>query len=261
MAQFRYRERHGSSWHQYRTTGTVDRWASPNFGYEVTGQFQNMEEIENYTINIDGSGNRLLLPGDLIYKDANGDGIINAMDERPIGYGTGGTPIISFGMGTTISYGGLTLTTNFSGGGMYSHNRGAETKNLSQGDHNMPKYAVDRWYRVDPFNPQSEWHEGRYPPLRKGSSNPSYNRTDTFWRTNVRYVRIRTMELGYSVPNTLASNVGLSGVRVYTSVSNPKTWDTVDHYKIDPETTSGTGLLYPTTRLINVGFSARVGGN
>ena len=59
------------------------------WGYQVIGQFQSEEEIRNYPVNLDGNNNRTLLPGDFIYKDVNGDGIINGMDERPIGYPEG----------------------------------------------------------------------------------------------------------------------------------------------------------------------------
>src|SRR5690606_16807171 len=85
-------------------------------------------------------------------------------------------------------------------------------------------------------------------------------KTDTFWRTNVKYVRLRRAELGYAIPNSLSSNVGLSGVRVFTSATNPLTYDNVAHYGIDPEVVQGTALVYPTISVVNVGFSASLGG-
>ena len=80
-----YKPRFGNSWNEYRNS-IEDRWGGVWWGYQVIGQFQSEEEIRNYPINNDGENNRTQLPGDLIYKDVNGDGIINSMDERPIPY-------------------------------------------------------------------------------------------------------------------------------------------------------------------------------
>jgi hypothetical protein len=68
------------------------------------------------------------------------------------------------------------------------------------------------------------------------------------------------VELGYNVPNTVASNIGLNGLRVYTNVQNPVSFDNQSHVNMDPEVTQGNGMVYPTTRLVTVGFSATVGG-
>ena len=77
--------RFGNSWAEYRNSAE-GRWGGIWWGYQVVGRFENEEEIRNYPINIDGQNNRTLLPGDFIYKDVNEDGVINWMDERPIGY-------------------------------------------------------------------------------------------------------------------------------------------------------------------------------
>lgn len=256
-----YKPRFGNSWEEYRN-GNRNRWMGTAFGYEVVGQFQDVEEIETHAINQDGQGNRTMLPGDFIYRDTNGDNIINAMDQRVIGYGTDQTPIISFGMQSNLTLGNLTLNVNWAGGTGYSHSRGAETKNMFQGDHNGQRWVMDRWRRADPYDAQSEWIPGRYPPYRQGNNTNSWTRgQDTFWRTNVRYIRLRTVELGYTISDALSSNVGLNGVRVFASATNPWTKDNVSHYRIDPEVVQGTALVYPTTQVITLGFSATLGGN
>lgn len=255
-----YRPRFGNSWEKFRD-GEEERWMGTAFGYNMIGQFQSVEEIETHQINQDGQGNRTMLPGDFIYEDVNGDKIINAMDQRVIGYGTSQTPIISFGMQNNVTWGNVTLNVNWAGGMGYSHSRGAETKNMFQGDHNGQRWTMDRWRRSDPYDPQSEWIPGRYPPYRQGNNTNSWTRgQDTFWRTNVRYVRLRSIELGYTIPDALTRNVGLNGVRVFTSATNPYTLDNVSHYRIDPEVVQGTALVYPTTQVITVGFTATLGG-
>src|SRR5699024_5144337 len=121
----RYRPRYGNSWDRYRSA-IEQRWDGIFWGYQVTGQFQSQEEINNYDVNIDGEGNTTLLPGDFIYKEVNGDGAINAYDERPIGYNTGEPPTLYGGLGFTAGWKGFELTADFSFGGMYSYNRNWE---------------------------------------------------------------------------------------------------------------------------------------
>src|SRR5260221_1459907 len=71
---------------QYRNSAE-NRYQNLDWGYTVIGQFKSMAEIQGYKVDIDGQGNRTLLPGDLIYKDYNGDGKIDGNDDRPIGFG------------------------------------------------------------------------------------------------------------------------------------------------------------------------------
>jgi len=61
-----------------------------------------------------------LRPGDVKYKDLNGDGVINDLDERPIGYRQDATPARNFGLNFTFAYKGFDLALDFSGGGMYT---------------------------------------------------------------------------------------------------------------------------------------------
>src|SRR5690606_31384930 len=84
-----YKPRYGNSLDRY-FEAEENRWANVNFNLHAIGQFQNVEEIMNYPVNIDGRGNTTLLPGDLIFEDVNGDGIIDELDERPRGYSAGG---------------------------------------------------------------------------------------------------------------------------------------------------------------------------
>jgi hypothetical protein len=201
-----------------------------------------------------------MLPGDFIVEDVNGDGIINNFDQRVIGYGSGQTPIYSAGLQTNLSYRGVSLSLNWQGAAGYAHQRGAETKNMFQGGHNGQRWVMDRWHREDPYNPQSAWVPGRYQPHRQDVTHVSTGRNDTFWRTNVKYARLRQFEVGYAVPNNLSANFGLSGVRIYSNTTNPLTFSNTSHYRIDPEIQQGTALNYPTTRVVTFGFQASLGG-
>jgi TonB-linked SusC/RagA family outer membrane protein len=262
-AAVRYGERYGSQYDQYATTGNnTFRWNGAARGQKAIGQFQTVEQIESHPVIQDNNANRNLLPGDLIFEDANGDGIINGFDERTIGFDTDITPIVSYGAATSLSYKGLNLNVNWAGGAYFSHLRDFEMRYQGWSEHNGPAYGWDRWRRVDPYDPQSEWIPGRYPPLRvnvTGGSVPSYN-TNTFWRTNVKFLRVRTMELSFDVPDVVPARVGLSGVRLFTNLSNPFSFDNTRHYMMDPEVSQVNGMVYPTIRMLQVGFRANVGG-
>jgi TonB-linked SusC/RagA family outer membrane protein len=251
-----YKPRFANSWHEYRSS-IEDRWANINWGYQVIGQFQSQEEIDNYTVNVDGQGNRTLLPGDLIYKDVNGDGVINGLDERPIGYAEGANPYLSFGVNGSLGYKGFTLQFDFAGAGMQTFNRYWELRFPYQNNGNSPDFMLeDRWHRADPFDSNSEWVPGFHPPLRKnGQSHSSYARHSDYWLTNVRYIRLRNLELGYNFDKNMISRLGLNRLRVYLNASNLFSIDNLKEYGIDPEISATNGLVYPQQRVINLGLN------
>jgi TonB-linked SusC/RagA family outer membrane protein len=258
----RYKPRYGNSWQQYRTA-SEDRWSDVNFGFKVIGQFQSMEEIENYPVNIDGQGNRTLLPGDLIFKDENGDGIINDLDQRPIGYGIENNPILGYGFHGSLNYRGLSLQVDFAGGTMYSYNQNLEMRFPFQADHNSQAWMLeDRWHRADPYNDNSEWIPGHYPAIRRGLTNHSNYRNSDFWRTNVSYLRLKRFEVAYQLPQSLLerAGIGIRSARVFASGANLFSFDNLSHLQLDPEVAQDSGLRYPTQRILSFGFSTSLGG-
>ncbi len=250
-----YKPRFGNSWNEYRNS-FEDRWGNINWGYQVVGRFQNHAEIDNYTVNNDGQGNRSMLPGDLIFKDVNNDGIINAMDERPIGYAEGQQPYMSFGINGRLSYKGFSLAFGFAGSTLQSYIRDWELRNPFQNNGNSPEYMLtDRWHRVDPYNPYSEWVGGTYPALRKDYGHVNFARRNDYWITNVKYIRLRDLELGYTIPAKLTKRYGVSNLRFYVNGSNLFSFDNTAEFEIDPEISSPNGLVYPQQKLINFGFN------
>ncbi|MEJ7830465.1 MAG: SusC/RagA family TonB-linked outer membrane protein, partial [Segetibacter sp.] len=252
-----YKPRFGNSWDQYRNQ--IDhRWADINWGYQVTGQFQSVEQIKTYPVNNDGQGNRTLLPGDLMFKDVNGDGVISNLDERPIGYAVGGTPYMSLGMSAGVNYKGFSLTTDWAGATMQSYYRIFELAIPFQAIHNAPEYIFnDRWHRADLFDPKSEWIPGRYPAIRRtgSGSHVDYTTRSDFWITNVHYLRLKNLELVYNIPARFVRKAGLSGVKVYVNGTNLVSFDNVKHIEIDPEIEFNTGLVYPNVKLYTFGIN------
>lgn len=249
-----YKPRFSNSWDEYRNS-SEDRWGGIFWGYQVIGQFQSEEEIKNYPVNLDGQGNTTLLPGDLIYKDVNNDGVINGMDERPIGFPEGWAPILSFGGNIGLEWKGIDLNIDFSGGAMQGWRQNYELTNAYHNGGNSPAYLLeDRWHRLDLYDPESEWVPGRYPAIRNGEF--AYNNKNSdFWLHNVHYLRISNLEIGYSLPTWMLKPIHAQKVRIYGSVSNLCSFDNVHQYGIDPEITAAAAVVYPQQRTFLVGFN------
>jgi hypothetical protein len=245
-----------NSWDQYRNSGE-HRLTRINWGYDVIGQFTSQEQINNYPVNIDGQGNRTLLPGDLIYKDVNGDNKIDGYDERPIGYGSDNNPPnINYGISITLQYSNFDFRADFSGAAGYTWFQNYETRWPFQNDGNLNTIFLDRWHRENPFDPKSEWIPGKYPALRfNDGGHSNYNHNSTFWAHNIKYLRARTLELGYSVPTKIISKAKMEKARFYINAYNLFSIDNVKQYNIDPEINDDNGLQFPQNRFLNVGIN------
>jgi TonB-linked SusC/RagA family outer membrane protein len=249
-----YRETFFNSIDKYRS-GRLDRYRRLDWGYETIGQFQSQEEINNHTVNIDGQGNRTLLPGDLIYKDENGDGMINILDERPIGYGNE-QPNINMGLQIGFAWKGFDFAADFSGAAGYTWFQSWETRWPFQNGGNFNTIFEDRWRRQDIYDVNSPWQAGKYPALRFNEGGHSnYNRNSTFWVHNVKQLRARTIQLGYSVPATVLGRVNIKQARVYINGYNLFSIDNLRQFGIDPEVYDDNGLQFPQMKNLNVGVN------
>jgi hypothetical protein len=251
-----YKPRFNNSWDNYRNSGE-NRWSGVFWGYEVIGQFQSVDEINNYTINNDGQGNKTMLPGDLMYNDVNGDGVINGYDERPIGFPRDRNPALNYGINLSMAYKGFDFKADLSGGSMYSYNQEWEMRNPYQNTGNLLKvFYDDRWHRSDPLDLNSAWVAGKFPALRfNDSGHNNYNKQSTFWLTNMSYLRLRTMELGYTLPKELTEKARIQKARFYVNTYNLFSFDQLKKLGVEPEIMDTNGLQYPQNRLVNLGVN------
>ena len=248
-----YKPRFGSSWDRYRNA-SWERYTGVNWGYQAVGQFQTWEEIANHPIDNDNQGNRTLRPGDIIYKDVNGDGFINAMDQRPIGFQTGTTPILNFGINLGAEYKGIDLALDFTGASGYTYEQNWESRNpFHDGGNNPQFYLGNQWRLSDPTDAKSQLIPGRYPTIIVGNGSHSNYFNSTFWKYNGRYVKLRNVEIGYTLPRSLVAKAGMEKARVYAMGQNILSIDNFDG--IDPEITGGSGVHYPTNRVLSVGVN------
>jgi hypothetical protein len=112
-------------------------------------------------------------------------------------------------------------------------------------------------------NYTQEFAEQRWTPEQPSDKHPrAFNRLDEYWVSNANtyflrdasYVRLKSVEIGYRVPDRVARGIGLGNLRVYASGYNLLLWD---RFKIvDPETRDSQGQYYPQQRVVNIGASA-----
>ncbi|RPD42195.1 TonB-dependent receptor [Chitinophaga barathri] len=239
---------------QYFASGE-GRWQGFEWVLEYIGQFQSQEEIDNYPVNIDGQGNRTLLPGDLKYADLDGDGKITGNDRRPLGWASGSQPNMNFGLQLGLQYGNWDFVMDFSGASNYTWIQEHEMKVPFTNDGNLNKIFTDRWHRENIWDRNSKWIPGKYPALRYNDHGHSNNQWSTFWMHNVTYFRARTIELGYTLPGDWMNRVKAQRARIYVNAYNLFMFDNLKEYNLDPEINDRNGLQYPQSKVFNVGAS------
>lgn len=251
----RYVERaeSGNMYENWRNN-TNDRYKSMTWGYEAIGQFQDFKEILNAPIQ-DGNGNKSLLPGDIRYKDSNGDGIIDSKDEQPIGHGD--NPSMYYGLNLSVNWYGFDFTAFFQGAAGHKV-KVSETFTdpfIQQGLGNGVVFWQDRWHRENAEDVNSAWIPGNMPAVRPTGFSLN-NATSTWTLLNANYLRLKTIELGYSLPKSWLNRAGIENVRIYVNSYNPLTLTKGGLMKyMDPENSQENLHYYPQMKSFNFGLN------
>ena len=249
-----YKPRYSNSWDYYRNS-KWHRYGNLNWGLEAAGQFQSWEEIATYEIDNDRKGNATLRPGDIKYVDQNKDGVINSLDERPIGYQQNGTPNLNFGIALSAGWKNFDLAADFTGAFMTTwYQEAIQRTPFNNGGNNPMFYMGDAWGLSDIFDASSELIPGKYPTLLVGNGGHSNYWNSAFWKTNVRYIKLRNLVLGYTIPKAILERARVSDLRIYVSAQN---LFTITNVPVDPEISATNGAAYPTTRIINLGLTLK----
>lgn len=222
------------------------------WGYKAIGQFQSEDEIANSPIQ-DGNGNQDLNPGDIKYEDYNHDGVIDDNDVQPIGRGT--TPEIMYGLTLNAQWKGFDLTVFFQGAGNFNALLSNDMAHPLYNGSNTPTAFMDRWHHEDIYDTSSPWVPGKYPSTY-ASGKQNNRRVSSFWLQNSSYLRLKELQLGYTLPKSLIQRVGLENVRVFLSGFNLLTFTGMD--LLDPEATGGPGRYYPQLKVISFGLNVKL---
>ncbi|SEL64985.1 TonB-linked outer membrane protein, SusC/RagA family [Maribacter orientalis] len=210
--------------------------------YESDGVFIDEAAVSSNTLDYSAVKPQLE-PGDMKFKDINGDGAINDLDQVRLDNSI--VPNFNFGATFNASYKNFDLSVLLQGA------TGAKLPILTEsGDiGNYLKYSFDnRW---SPDNPSSV-----HPRLASRGdtyySGGAYG-NNTYNLYSKDYIRLKNVQIAYNFPKGMIDQFGLSAFRVYMSGLNLATWAAQDIY--DPESTSNSGQFYPQQSIINTGFS------
>lgn len=215
------------------------------FGLEYIGFYQSQEDIDNSPIPTFVSKSSLR-PGDLKFRDVNGDGFIDYRDQIALGYNPN-APEIMFGFQTRLSYKGFDLSFLFQGaahGTVFLDN--FPVWEFRGGNGKAVEWHLNRW------TPETA-NTATYPRLYVGDNHNNQS-LNSFWMRSRDYLRLKNFEIGYNFSGGIVKRAGMSSLRLYCNGSNLITWDKVK--LTDPENPSWSGNhTYPQQRVINVGIN------
>jgi TonB-linked SusC/RagA family outer membrane protein len=194
--------------------------------------------------------------GDIKYRDVNADGVIDKLDMVPLGYPT--TPEITYGFGVSAKYKGLDISTFFQGTARRSfwidvkatapfvsyRYKGDELPNYILQNQLLKAYADDHWSE-EKRNLYALWP--RLSPVLSGNN----SQTSTWFMRSGAFLRLKQVELGYTVPKKIITKIHLENVRLYANGSNLINFSQFNLWDVE---LAGNGLNYPIQKVMNVGI-------
>lgn len=213
-------------------------------GLIAEGLFKDYDEIRNRAEQTFGE----VMPGDIKYKDVNGDGVINSDDEVAIGATT--RPNLIYGFGISAQWKGLDVNVHFQGAGKSSFFiNGFTVYPFQDGDWgNILTDVVGNYWSLG----TNEDPNARYPRLSYGGNSNNY-RASTYWLRNGSYLRLKNVEIGYSIPKQFVNKLHLDRIRIYAMGTNLLTFSSFKLW--DPELGSSNGQAYPLSKTITLGLN------
>ena len=217
------------------------------YGLKTNGLFQNWDEVNSYTNANGGLIQPNAHPGDVRFVDVDGDGSIGSGDRTKIGKGA---PDVTFGFTLGAEWKGFDFNAAFQG------TLGNDVFDFAQrGDvpaMNRPSWIMDRWH--------GEGTSNKIPRMTSANPNGNWQSSDLFIK-NGSYMRLKTIQLGYTLPQNLTRVASIQRLRFYVSAENLLTITGYDGF--DPELGGGDGAsatamgvdkgIYPQSRTIYVG--------
>lgn len=212
------------------------------FGLVAAGLFRDQADIDAWPKQSFGD----VEPGDIKYLDLNGDGVVDSYDTKPIGYTS--IPEIVYGFGFSLQWKAFDFSAFFQGVGHVSFSTltdqtlGFNARNSREA--NLFSDVYDNYWTPERL-------DAKYPRLYIGTNNNN-NQTSTFWMANGRYMRLKNLEIGYTLPKRISQKMAMQNMRVYLSGVNLFTFSPFKLW--DPDLQTGA-TNYPNNRIINIGLT------
>jgi TonB-linked SusC/RagA family outer membrane protein len=233
---------------RYPYQSTVGYQWGVNRGLIALGLFKDAADVKNSPKQ---TFTNEVLPGDIKYKDVNGDGVINSYDKVPLNYSS--TPQIQYGYATefnwknwniSVLFEGVSRVTYFSSGNGFYPFAGKQVGNV------LTIVASDRWTsREISGTAATENPNARFPRLTYGD-NANNNQNSTFWLNDGSYLRLKNVQISYQMKGKLMEKVGIKNTTFSIIGENLHVWDKVK--LVDPAQASSNGSVYPLQRVITL---------
>ncbi|WP_129714612.1 TonB-dependent receptor [Pedobacter sp. SYP-B3415] len=212
--------------------------------YEYDGVFASQAEVDANRIDYSAI-TATLRPGDMRFRDVNGDGKINGDDQTRLDKSN--IPTLTGGLNLNLAWKGFDATILFQGAaGALQYMGQTESGDIG----NFLRWSYDNRWTID--NPSST------DPRLANRGNTYYTNmsiagNNSYWARNSDYLRLKNVEIGYTLPGNFGSKLGITNLRFFVSGLNLITFDKMKIW--DPESTSANGQYYPQGRIINTGLS------
>lgn len=223
-------------------------------GLVALGLFKDYDDIRNSPKQTYG----FYQPGDIKYKDVNGDGVIDDGDR--VAVGASKKPSLIYGMGVAAKWKGFDFNVLFQGSGKSAFFiEGPTVRPFSEydwGNITTDFVKSGHWVSRDiSGTPDTEDVNAKYPRLSYGPNDNNYQ-TSSYWLRDGSYLRLKTLEVGYTLPKALINKIRLNNLRIFFIGTNMATWS--DFKLWDPELGSSSGYNYPLTKSFNLGLTVNL---
>lgn len=211
------------------------------FGLEAVGFFEDEEDI----LHSPTQEFSAVKPGDVKYRDRNGDGVVNANDRAPMGYSTL-MPEIYYGLNVSLSWKGLGMSLQFQGTGNYS--AVLDTEGIYRPMANNANLSEWYWSENVRWTPETK-HTANLPRLST-QANPNNTQNSSLWLVDASYFSLRNAYLYYNLPARWCNKLRMSSMQIYLRGENLFRLDHIKYSNPDH-----IGALYPDLRMFYAGVN------
>ena len=240
----------GNRYDAWRNDNLTNRNQGVQFGYEGAGRYESWEDIWSYPIYKENS----TLPGDYKYVDWNGDGEISSLDEHPYAYDQ--NPWLNYSLDFRFGWKNLDFSMLLQGSALGSYCYEEALYNIwgnASGAGGVLEQYLDRWRPAngsyDIYDPSLEWTSGYYAYTgHYPTANSDFNRVST------AFLRLKSIEIGYTLPKFKSPAMKDFGLRIYFNAYNPLTITKLKF--VDPEHAGDDlGRMYPLNKTYTIGLN------
>lgn len=205
--------------------------------YSYIGVYRTQDDIDRHPVSYYGTPRF----GDPIFEDINNDGVIDALDRKRLN--KTGLPQIQYGIPVGLEYKGFDFSLLFQG---QAHAWQLLRYTFNNGNNAFSYFLENAWSEGE--NP-----DGSLPAFNRGNSDDNLS---TLWLRNVSFLRLKNIELGYTIPKELVARIGVENLRVYFNGYNILTFDKLKKDGLpDPESVDIEGWQFPLTKSVNFGLN------